>query len=76
MWHNFPDTLLSLTEDLYPESTFLLIPSFLLCINWISKEDAYDGINVIDFIVLNQQNKIKRMTWSNYGLEFLENVNK
>ena len=27
---NFPDTLLSLTEDLDPESTFLLIESFLL----------------------------------------------
>jgi len=65
-----------LTEDLDPESTFFLIQSFLLCINWISKGDAYDGINVIDLIVLNQQNKIKCMTWSNYGLEFLENVNK
>jgi hypothetical protein len=24
----------------------LYIQSFLLCINWISKEEAYDGINL------------------------------
>jgi hypothetical protein len=65
-----------LTEDLDPESTFLLIQSFLLGINRISKEDAYDGINVTGLIDMNQQNQMKRMTWNNYGLEFLENMNK
>jgi len=27
-------------------------------------------------LVLNQQNKLKHVTWSNCGLKFLENMNR
>jgi hypothetical protein len=67
-----------LTKDPDPAGVFLLIQSFLLLVYklGINKIEACEGIKIINSIALNQENKIKSMTWSNHGLELLENVNK